>query len=502
MALPSFGTRLGNAGRALLGRPILSERRAGYDAARTTDENKKHWHEADDLAPTAQLTPDVRRTLRRRARYEVQNGCYPVRAVRVLCNDTIGTGARLQLRTDDAALNFEVESLWRLWSAAADFTLSQRVLYGCRVVAGEGFGVPRESKRLAALGLPVTLDVRLYEPDQIADPMGGWLATMGGGDDGIEVDEDGDPVAYKVLRVHPGAAVIGAGSVDTVRVPAADMYHWFVPDRPGQLRGVTPLNQALPVFAQLRRYTQATLTAAEVAAMMAGVLETNLGADDTTGGATIEAKAFDTVELVRGMMVTLPSGWRASQFKPEQPTTQYAAFVNAKLRECGAALNIPFGKMVGDHSSYNYSSGRLDDAPYWSDRDVERQGFEAKFLNPFLYRWLSMAVLSAPGLARWRGRWWAVPHAWQYDARPTSDPVKDGNADEINLTNGSDSLANIAARDGTTVESLIDQRKREKELFEAAGLPLPPWLAGVPAPVRTQDGPPAANQSEGGGNAA
>ena len=36
------------------------------------------------------------------------------------------------------------------------------------------------------------------------------------------------------------------------------------PDRPGQLRGVTPLAPALPIFAQLRRFTSATLTAAEV----------------------------------------------------------------------------------------------------------------------------------------------------------------------------------------------------------------------------------------------
>ncbi|MBN1909112.1 MAG: hypothetical protein JW818_05180, partial [Pirellulales bacterium] len=45
--------------------------RARYDAAQTTAENARHWAMADSLSADAATTPDVRRTLRNRARYEV-----------------------------------------------------------------------------------------------------------------------------------------------------------------------------------------------------------------------------------------------------------------------------------------------------------------------------------------------------------------------------------------------------------------------------------------------
>ena len=68
--------------------------------------------------------------------------------------------------------------------------------------------------------------------------------------------------------------------------------------------------------------------------------------------------------------------------------------------------------------------------------------------------------------------------------------VKDATGDEINLTNGTDSLPAIANRDGTTEDALIASRKRTMQKFIAAGVPLPPWLAGAPAPMRQGDGLP------------
>lgn len=472
----------------------VPHRRAGFDAAKTTDENRKHWANADALAPVSQLTPGVRATLRNRARYECENNAYAAGLVRTLVNDTVGRGARLQLLTDDPQLNAKAEDLWRAWSVASDFALTSRIAVGVRYVAGETFAVFRDSKNLDRLGLPVTIDVKLIEPDQVADSSSPFGLGTSTGDDGIECDADGDVVAYRVLRRHPGDLRVYSGRDTADRVPAADVLHWLIPRRPGQLRGETPLAPALPIFAQLRRFTAATLTAAEVAAMLAGVLEMPVPAGEA---ANTEVAAMDTVEMVRGMLLTLPAGAKASQFKAEHPTTNYEMFVSAKLRECGRCLNVPFGKMAGDHSRYNYSSGRLDDAAYWTDRDVERQAFEVKFLDPFLYRWLDFARFVIPELAAFRGRWWSLKHQWQYDARPTADPVKDATADELNLTNASDSLDAIAARDGTTVEALLDARKRTKEMFLERGLPLPPWLAGVTAPARTPvDGPQSSPQPD------
>ncbi len=75
--------------------------RAKFDAAQTTDENRRHWANADLLSPDAAASMDVRAILRSRARYEVANNSYARGIVLTLANDTIGTGPRLQMLTDD-----------------------------------------------------------------------------------------------------------------------------------------------------------------------------------------------------------------------------------------------------------------------------------------------------------------------------------------------------------------------------------------------------------------
>ena len=72
--------------------------RARFDAAQTTRDNSKHWAYADQLSADMEASPEVRRTLRMRSRYEVANNSYARGLVQMLANDTIGTGPRLQDR--------------------------------------------------------------------------------------------------------------------------------------------------------------------------------------------------------------------------------------------------------------------------------------------------------------------------------------------------------------------------------------------------------------------
>jgi lambda family phage portal protein len=468
-------------------------RRAGPDAARVNRNDRKHWDRADSLAPVSQLTPAVRKRVRDKTRYECQNNTYAAGAVRTLVNDTVGRGGRLQLLTDDDKLNAAVEALWREWAAAADWGLTSRLTCGVELVGGECFGVPRESKRLKRLGVPVELDLRLIEPDQVSHGVDfNWQNNNAKGDDGVVCDADGEVVAYKILRTHPGDMRSFSGQAwEADTVSADDVFQWYQPTRPGQLRGITRLMPALPIFAQLRRFTQATLTSAEIAAYLSGVLELPESMNPPAmqdGGIT--AETMDTFELVQGMLVTVPGGGKVSQFRPEQPHTGSDAFVAAKLREIGRAINMPYGRIAGTFVEHTYSGGRMEEELYWGEREIERQALEAKFFNPFVRRWLDFARFVIPALATFAGSLNRVPFGWQYDPRPSSDPVKDATGDELNLTNGTDTLSDIAAREGLTVEELIAKRKRDIEAWKAAGLPLAPWMVGTPAVARPGDGQP------------
>jgi capsid protein len=225
--------------------------------------------------------------------------------------------------------------------------------------------------------------------------------------------------------------------------------------------------------------------------MLAGVLElpdSQMGV--SSGDDEVQLESMDTIQLVRGMLLTVPGGGKVTQFKPEQPTTNYDTFVRAKLKEAGRCINVPYGRMAGDYTSHTYSGGRLEEELYWGDREIERDSFRAKVLDPWFHVWLDFARFALPVLAAYRGKWWELKHAWQYDARPTSDPVKDATGDELNLTNGTDTLADIAAREGLTEDELLDKRAATMRKFQERGLPLPPWLTGAPAVPRPGDGQP------------
>jgi capsid protein len=95
------------------------------------------------------------------------------------------------------------------------------------------------------------------------------------------------------------------------------MIHWFRADRPGQHRGVPEITPALPLFAQLRRYTLAVLGAAETAADFAAVIYT----DAPANGEATPVEPLDVIELEKRMATTLPDGWKLGQIKAEQPAS-------------------------------------------------------------------------------------------------------------------------------------------------------------------------------------
>ena len=128
----------------------------------------------------------------------------------------------------------------------------------------------------------MTLDLRLLEADQVATP---YMAMRAMVDpyavDGIEFDRFGNPSTYHILRAHPGQlSVMGSLPNEYDRVGAGSVVHLFRAERPGQARGIPELTPALPLFALLRRYTLAVLTASENAADISGVIYTDSPGDE------------------------------------------------------------------------------------------------------------------------------------------------------------------------------------------------------------------------------
>ena len=110
-----------------------------YDAAQTTPENARHWAMADGLSADGSMMPEIRRTLRNRARLEVANNAYAKGLVLTLAATCIGTGPRLQLLSEDDEFNTLVETEFIAWAETVRLCEKLQTLRMAKIADGEAF---------------------------------------------------------------------------------------------------------------------------------------------------------------------------------------------------------------------------------------------------------------------------------------------------------------------------------------------------------------------------
>lgn len=435
-------------------KPAFKFVRGRFDAAQTTKDNLKHWAAADLLSADAAASASVRQTLRMRSRYEIENNSYARGIVLTLANDTIGTGPRLQAVSDNEDQNKAVEQAFARWAQAVNLADKLRTARQARIQDGEAFILLTRNSRIAG---PVTLDLQLIEADRVTS---NELATNEDEEvDGIRYDKDGNPTFYRVLKSHPGAL---NGDSEALNISAEHMIHTYRVDRPGQSRGVPEITPALPLFAQLRRFTLAVIAAAESAANYAGIVYT----DAPAGGEADDVEAMDAIELERNTLLTLPAGWKMGQLDPKQPVSTYGEFKREILNEIARCLNMPYNVAAGNSSGYNYASGRLDHQTYYKAIKVDRAHIERVVLERIFdafYREYALA----------EGHPKDVPaHVWIWDGTEHVDPAKEANAQAVRLANLTTTLAAEYARAGKDWEAEVRQIARERALLNELGLTL------------------------------
>lgn len=452
--------------------------RAAYDIARSTDQNANLWKYVDSLSAAEANNPTVRQTIRNRARYEVANNSYADGIVDTLAADTIGPEIQLQLGDTDAAQRVERE--FERWARAVRLWPKLRTMRRAKSVDGEVFGQLVTNRKVAHR---VKMDVRLLECDMVES----WVTGMRADEvDGIRFDDEGNPESYRILKNHPGDSRGWATSKAGDWTPAAYVLHYFSELRPGQVRGVSELLPALSLFGELRLFTKAVINGAARAAEFAAVMHTDLLPDSV---AAELADPLTTIEPGRNSIISLPEGWKMTQFKPEQPASTYQMFKREIVNEIARCISMPYNVAACDSSSYNYASGRLDHQTYDRSIEVERAEIRLAILDRIYAAWLAeySAIAGLP-----RAQVEALrDHEWHFSGRGHVDPVKEANADQTRLANGTLTRARYWAKHGADwkreqeqwIKEQIEREKMWNEARSAAGLP--------PAPMPSAPGAPA-----------
>lgn len=430
-----------------------------------TDANLlNHWRWVDNRSLDQSLDAETRRQLRNRSRYEIANNSYAFGVALAVSNAVVGCGPRLQILGGFDYIDNEqrrrdlikrIEWDFAAWQESINLAEKLRAMRFARFQDGETFAILHTNRAVRGL---VKLDVMPIDAERVS---AAYLDLNPLDIDGVRIDNDGNPVSYRVLTRHPGEVALGSAQFieDATIYPARQVVHWFRKTCAEQHRGAPEITACLNLFALLRRYTLAVVTAAETAADFAAVMYTDAPSDDVQ-----TPQPFETFDIERGLMMTAPEGWKVSQLKAEQPTTTYKDFKREILGEIGRSLQIPVNIIAGDSSSYNYASGRLDHQEYQKAVRVDQAQASNTVMRPIFAAWYQEYAIQYD-LTRA-----TPPTSFYWDGFEHVDPVKEANAQATRLATHTTNLSIEYAKQGRDWEDELQQIAREREKMAELGI--------------------------------
>ena len=392
-------------------------------------------------------------------------------AIKTMRTNVVGRGLMLKPTVDavtlgitqEAAqqLNEQIQREWSLWADSPDCDMArldnfyelQQLAFMGWLMSGDTLAVLPVKPRI---NQPYDLRIQLIEADRLSSPNGyDTMSNQIVG--GVEVDKDGEVIAYHFSKHHPLSRA--TEPVEWVRVEAygsrtgrRNVLHLMNRERIDQRRGVPFLAPVIEALKQLGRYTDAELVAAVVSGMFTVFIEKEENSEERAIGAAIpeemqiDADDENTLEMGPGAILDLAEGEKPNIANPGRPNANFDGFVTSICRQIGTALEIPYELLMKHFTaSYSASRGALEEA--WKSFKMYREWITNDFCQPIYEEWLSEAVakgrINAPGFFSDPLRRKAFCKAqWNGPARGLLNPVQEVNAAEKRVANGFSTRAN------------------------------------------------------------
>jgi lambda family phage portal protein len=457
------------------------------------------------VATNTSIDQDLRvalATLRARSRNLAQNNPYAAKFLKMVATNVVGhTGFTLQAQvtdpngTVDDSANDAIESAFTEWSrrGTCDVTGQLSFADACRLmiktVACDGEVLLRRvrGKGVNKFGYALQiLDIDRLLILQNATAPSGNLIRMG-----VELDGYGKPVAYWLLKSHPGESIGIATMAQYERVPADDVFHLYIPLRPEQRRGAPWMAPVLESMYHLGEFDQSALMAARKGADTLGFFVSPDGEPPNVGDLT-DADGSPIEVTVPGSYDTLPEGYSFQANQSTYPNDVYDKFVKAALRRVASGLGVAFHALGNDLTEVSFSSirsGTLDERDAWMEI---QDWFIDALVSPVFLDWLQTSLLM--GAIKLKGGS-PLPatkfekfsqHNFQGRRWNWVDPQADLEAAVLAVNNGFKSRTQIISEQGLDRDTVWRQLAAEQKQIETLGLKLapPPAPAGsVPPPA-------------------
>ena len=418
------------------------------------------------------------KALRNRARQLCRDNDYAKQALRAIQNNVIGHGIRHQgqvrmLRGGklDEAINGRIHEQWEKWmhknrcdvSGILGFHDIERLLVRSMAESGEVF-VRMIKRPFGDSRVPFALQV--LEADYLIDDDVPQAAEGNTVRMGIEVDQYLRPQAYHFYANHPGDTYAGNARTNgrRIRVPADEVIHLFLPERPGQTRGVTWFASALMRLHMLQGYEEVEVVRARASSALMGFITSPEG--ELVGDEVYEGERVS--EFQPGVFKYLQPGESVTVPDLNSPDGQLEPFTRSMLRAVAAGVGVSFESISKNFSESNYSSSRLS---LLEERDTYRvlqRYMVENFHQQVFEQWLEMAVLSGalslPGYEtnpdRYRASRW-VPRSWEW-----VDPQREVAAYKAAVRCGFKTLGQVITEQGGDLEDVLVARQAELAMLD------------------------------------
>lgn len=415
-----------------------------------------------------------------------------------------------------------VDALYRIWSedegcwcdAARKNTMPQQYRLGFRhkLIDGDALAqmlwlpdrVGRGRARYATC-------MQMLDPDRLSNPQLRFDLRFVRG--GVEIDEYGAAIAYHIRKAHATDWYDAANSVTWERIPRETSWgrpiivHDFDTDRAAQHRGLGILGPVVQRLKALIAYDGAELDAAILNAVFAAFIESPhdpamveqaLGADEIGQYQNLRTQYHQEKRLTLdgARMPILFPGEKINTVTAERPSSNFADFEKAVLRNVASAAGASTQQVSGDWSDVNYSSARGALLEAWKTMERRRIDYAVGFARKPRTAWLEEvhAVDDLPlpkdalpfieaRTAYSRAKWLGPGLGW-------IDPVAEKEGSVLGMEAGLSTLEHeVATQTGEHWEDVLDQRAEELQAFKDRKLEPPAsWLANRPAEVARAPG--------------
>lgn len=421
----------------------------------------------------------AREQIRNLARDMVRNRPLAARAREVVIGKVVGTGIMPSVHAPGASerRKAQIEAAVRAFLMTpqidtlgeSTLPMMQETAMGATFTDGEVLARRRWRDLRFNPGLTLPFQVEMLEADYLDQT----VRSNGENpvEDGIEYGPTGRIEAYHLYSEHPGATRPRMLVRKSTRVPAADIIHVRRADRPGQLRGVSWLAPVMMTLGEISDYQEAQILKQRMAALLAGVIETEDGAT--------APNASPIEELSPGALVKVPTGNTISWTTPPK-VDGYGEFMTEATGVIAMGIGITRESLTGNLKGVNFSSGRMGHLV--EDRNVQRWQQNimiAQFCNG-IERWMLEAWKLVASLPQ-------VPFTldWTAPRRPLIDPTKEIPAMIEEIDAGLSSRQRKQRELGYDPEVIRRERVADIQNDTAAKLP-PPVTKERPQQVQVQ----------------